>query len=1425
MAMSRAAKRRVMLGVGILVIVALGAGLYSFRQAQIRSNMETWLEEGLAAYERDDHAAAIDPLNRFVSRDRSNAEALLAFADSRRRIPLPNNQHLDHALTITQAALNVEPESIRARELLMELYGDRGFWTEARTAASQVLEIDPTHKMAHIYRIQSLQAMGREAEGLEAARRMAEVLPEDIEAQIELFSAMRRAGATSDELRAFVDGLGERPADEAWIGLMRYRVLQTELAQSLNGSDAQAAMLQRARELLEGLAGLDSTSMDQLRSVIAAIDEHATIVRSQEDARFFASLSDGILNRNLDAGALGEDLVLFAAARYWKQNEPRSAASVIVGAYADLAAAPTAALGWLGLTYAAAPQEGVDSTGAPAVLRQAAAGARSEIASREGEEAARWSAMHRAIVALASDRPAAALEPLSQIQSFPDTDPELARMHLTALVQLSLGETAAAAQIWRQVLATDPSWRIVRPQYARALASMGRLLDARRQLWIDPNSVSTTYLLELEIRIDEAGLSRPVGTPDSFELATRAGRIAPDSIDFKTLIAHAALATGRRARATELIDEILATDGEGSPGPLVALASAIRPEDPALAERVLEYADRMEPTAGGLFEMARLAYMRDGAEAGRDLIEGAIDSAPDGVRERFELVLAEYLDAIGSEEAAPLLLELSAAHPGDISTQLTVLRAGTPWENPDSLGPVVERLRQITGRSGSQWKVYEAKRSLAMIEETDPEAQGKYVGVVISLSDIINENPNNVEALDVAAAAASLARDHYRASEYLVSAVNADPGDIDRQFRLIEELTRAGRMQEARQRAAQFASITLTTQDQLLQRAELLERYGLEREAALDWERLSGIGNAVARVRRAGELWTEGSREEADALVQAVLEESELSEIGFVAVALYYFNSDRRERGTDLLESMPDRIDAETRDEVLAQYLFRSLRDEQDARDLLERARASGSPFIWSAAAQAFMRFEQFELAGEVVEEGLGAHPDAPRLLDLRRGLAAAADRSPMSDLALFHGVLGLRSSPESEALAELLDQRLDGRISDEELVERLESWRAEPDARWDVWQTLAIVYRSIGRLDEARETLLGALDTFPIEEGIPGYVATQLNQMGFIEDAVIAARHWQSRTSDSFYDPDRYAAALLMQVDRPDEALIALGPWIDRIRADRESDPNSARLLAGVWAATGNVRDAHELLWPQVERGPAQAVWYFELNALIESVSDRREWLERITPTMSALDNPQAHYATVLAWSSLAAASGEPSDMERVRSIGEDAIAGEAEPHLMDLVAAATARDSAGDHAGAAELFTRALALSPDNPSLHNNLAYALLSADEDLDRAQEHSTRAVALASERGMSDREIRSFLDTHAQVQLRRGAPGQAEAAFRQALTVDPRWARGIIGLAEALAAQGDSAGAAAQLRQLDVREVLPPDLAARRQALVDPASEG
>src|SRR5688572_3142708 len=103
--MTRRGRKRVALvliaGAAVAPVVL---GAVAVQKVRKERRLTATLERGLESYRAHDYDAALRELAFYVRRREGNAEALLALADTRRRLPIDNEKHISTAINLAQQA-------------------------------------------------------------------------------------------------------------------------------------------------------------------------------------------------------------------------------------------------------------------------------------------------------------------------------------------------------------------------------------------------------------------------------------------------------------------------------------------------------------------------------------------------------------------------------------------------------------------------------------------------------------------------------------------------------------------------------------------------------------------------------------------------------------------------------------------------------------------------------------------------------------------------------------------------------------------------------------------------------------------------------------------------------------------------------------------------------------------------------------------------------------------------------------------------------------------------------------------------------------------------------------------------------------------------------------------------------------------------
>ena len=277
-----------------------------------------------------------------------------------------------------------------------------------------------------------------------------------------------------------------------------------------------------------------------------------------------------------------------------------------------------------------------------------------------------------------------------------------------------------------------------------------------------------------------------------------------------------------------------------------------------------------------------------------------------------------------------------------------------------------------------------------------------------------------------------------------------------------------------------------------------------------------------------------------------------------------------------------------------------------------------------------------------------------------------------------------------------------------------------------------------------------------------------------------------------------RWVGETLLVLNRPADAV----PYLEKARAKSDSPKQTELLLARALLRAGEGERAGTLLDELAETYPQEAE-----VALLQG-----------NHALTHANKPDAAVAAFERALELEPTQNRLMDMvELLRRLTrpEDAIArlrawrkNEGTSPAVDF-ALAELELATGDTASASSLYRGLVEQAPDNPTVRNNLAWAL-AQQGDLDAALKHARKAVELAPD----EPRIR---DTLGVVQLKRGETAQAVEHLRRAATAAPQRADIQLNYADALISAGETATAGDVLGGLSAND-LPPNLQGKLQDL-------
>src|SRR5271163_4377371 len=93
-------RRMVILALVGALVLAAGAGLYRWRIHQANLKIDAIKDEGMAAFHAGDYPTAIEKLSVYVTKRKSDPDALMAFAIARSKVPTLDDGYIVQAVSI-----------------------------------------------------------------------------------------------------------------------------------------------------------------------------------------------------------------------------------------------------------------------------------------------------------------------------------------------------------------------------------------------------------------------------------------------------------------------------------------------------------------------------------------------------------------------------------------------------------------------------------------------------------------------------------------------------------------------------------------------------------------------------------------------------------------------------------------------------------------------------------------------------------------------------------------------------------------------------------------------------------------------------------------------------------------------------------------------------------------------------------------------------------------------------------------------------------------------------------------------------------------------------------------------------------------------------------------------------------------------------
>lgn len=1388
----------------LVLLLAIGAGAVGgallVRRNMNERDIARAREQGMALYNAGEREAALPFLSKYIGRVKDDPETLIAYADSRQTVPMPNGGHIPRAIAALRAAVELEPANVDAKIKLLELYLAVQFFTETNDIASAILALDPSNETALTARTVALINLNRPEEAIESAGRLAESHGDRLASHFIYTQVLAATGRPVADQAEYVRSLDDRFNDNqnylAWRSNMEYDLWRTD-------ATAESTLLDTAVEFAKRAASADPLTAEGVATIAFELlpDLQAAVVRvrrgessdstppPEQASEPLIALADDLLRRSLENPAIGAALALEAVEHSWWADRPEAAAAYAERVRDEARVDDPATRGWLRLVTGRA-----ENPEAPPAAIGDAQGATGD--------AAVWQAIIAAADAIESGTNETALRVLQGVTT-EDTDLNAVVMYFRGITYRRIGDLRSAAVEFQNAaesgtISRDRAWNAL----GDTLARLGRSDESRLAFNRMRNQQSTAQpRFDGRLR-DLAQQPDPRTALALTDALGRALETEPGNPVIRVRLAHALLLAGRTEPGLEEVRTLLAEGGRPDPNGAIALAGTLRTLDTDLALDVLKAAQPDAPDITLSLARARIMAQAGRLDEARGFIEEHIAGQSESAVIEWRLALVRLLDQFDARAALEAMWALSDDFKDTAIAQVGVLSSANAWRDLELVKAAVARLRQSSGETSLTWRVFNARVTLAD-DPTDEELSK----VALDLADVLRQTPDDFDTLVLAAQTfqtiAERRRESGNAADVSTQVTQAAAffdravGSGGRAFAFrpyVEMLLEYGRNREANEVLNRFLDISSLPPQARADRVELLARVRRFGDAVDDQQWFATNGEPGSRLVLAQLQASSGDFGSARRVIEDLPDDAPLTADDRLRLANIYAIMRDFDGVGETLAGLPESSELGDRRTVTAGFYSDQRRPDLALPLLTEIARESDEPDTWVRAIQAAFGAGQLDTAQQLIAEAGSAFPNAPELAVF----GAEAVTRTFSQL-VASSLADATGAPQLE-LAALAGSHAIAEISDTELLLRLERFSAEHPGIYPAYRLRSTVQKETGDLAGAIRTEQAAALALPTNPLPRRELVRLLQGAGRTDDAISVARELVELSRPDTYDADLIIAQLQLSKRDFRSALNQMVSHQARVIAESRSSPTEGLVayvtaLAGVGDTTRAYEIARNLrpspAWLQVLAQAAGALPTTEL-------ATRRAWLQEASDSIPPLQAAGA-------WVSLAEFSGEPADAERALTYLQAVDESAQTPAATWL--RAEAQRLAGRAQEAEQDYRALLAQFPNDSAPLLRLSEVLAHQPSTAPEAIELAQRGIERLRDRPDAQASLIPLRVRLALAQASTGATADARRTLEAALADAPQDPEALLALAELEADAGRAADATALLVRIRDPEAL------------------
>jgi predicted Zn-dependent protease len=1386
-------KRRILVicvisAIAVVVVIAFVSlrGLYRARL------VEQSRQEGLTAYRNGDYEETLAKLSYVLSPNSTDMECLLAFADSRSRVPEVNNRHLTTAVAYYNSALKVDSKNFEALSKLLELYSRMHYRAEMGDVADRIVALQPDHvdawtaKAALAYHNQDFnQVIG-------ISERMSRVQPNEMSWRRLHIKAMQARGDREQDVLAACSGWAVAEPSN-----VNFRLLQAQIL-------SEYGRQPEARMELAYVAEHGVETAEMLESAVAMLE----LLEMRAEA-------DALINKS-KLKFPGLSWVYEAAIRrHWQASRMAEALKELKEAEQRFGNDRIALLKWNALLHIA----GGDSAQAESALQTLTEQAKSSDV-EERDDTVSWVNAIRARLDPTLPNWRQLAETFEYAISRQSGDPVL--LFLLADHYRRIGEHQLALTLLNRAANVDPNWLALHIARAEALLRLDRAEEAfaivGAVLKRSPTAGTPVYQLLCrawyalgpkgdQIAIKDAATQSALTLVDLVSALHQQNNLDPQ---VARLLVDVRMRRGETDQAKSIILAAL-SNSASNPQILLTLAEASLNWNLQIEPQLLDaIAARPGLSNEEIIAHSRILMRLNRADDALAVIDRALaqgDSQSIELRwERAQLILqlnqpnaeSEMLAMISAEQRPPLLLDL--------------LKSESVWSRGQVVYAVIDRLRDIFANRSPRVQLAYAEY-LYRFKKEDASAIAEALDLV---NGVLREFPESRQALSLMASlqVSGDDPDSAEAIRYLKRAVDLQPKDLDLLARLVTMLQEHGDFETARQFLMRSTAGAEDNPDLVRMQSRFLEAQGefdvaLEKlkslpEAKLDEQSRIRIGNLLART---------GDVVGAESHFNRIVELPGATTDSFIAAASFHGSNGR----LDLARALLERGVSNSQPALAAFHLGSVLMGAGEfgqAEVQLKRAAELDPKHVGTYAelTKLYAAIGSPLQARDAALRGLQLDPDNESVQAMLTMISSSLDQRDRTQLI---GLLQ-RIERRNPGLERML--RLYGALAaptDSDLDEAQKLSREFP-RRSAVWTLAVTLHANAGRWDDAVRLAQQAVVWLPAEAAPHEACARLLIQRRRTEEALEMARAWRRLSRNDSLVPDSMIAALLLDLNRAEEAFRSIEPHIARLAHQPNRFPEQAGIAVMTMLESDRKQQADALIQPLIAQS---ADWRSRLLAMAAKLNE--DAAKHLLLQMQPFARSSAEQVELAAaWTAFAKGFHSTDAFRRAEELVDQAAVDPA-VHLESLILKADIATGLEDWNRAEELYRDALKKDPRNLAVLNNLACLLVRKSSNCDEAVTLARQAKDLANDNI-------AVLDTLAQALVCAGQYAEAEPVVQAIIAQHPRDPSSFVTLAEIRQRQGRLRDARTQLlnarQYLDEMKIPDRDVKRRADALEELLSD-